>query len=188
MWPLLIVSFATVTVVLDRLWFIWRESQLRSPQDVQLFLENLEKNKIEDAKAIGSRSTDYVVRVLNHALEHRQFSLANAYLQAANRELSRFSRGLSVLDTVITLAPLLGLLGTVTGLIYSFGLLGDQELQAPTALTGGIAQALIATAFGLMIAVTALVPFNYLNARLEQARRELEDTGTQMELILRADR
>jgi biopolymer transport protein ExbB len=72
-------------------------------------------------------------------------------------------------------------------LIRSFGFLGDQELQAPTALTGGIAQALIVTAFGLIIAITALVPYNFLNTRLEQARRELEDTGTQMEMILRQE-
>jgi biopolymer transport protein ExbB len=148
----------------------------------------LEKGKTEAAKSLGSKSTDFVVRVLAYALEHRSVSLSNAYLQAANRELSRFSRGLSILDTVITLAPLLGLLGTVTGLIHSFGLLGDQELQAPEALTGGIAQALLATAFGLVIAVTALVPFNYLNSRLERARHELEDTGTQMELIFREGR
>ncbi len=187
MWPLLIVSIVTLTVVLERFWFIWTESKLRNLEDVESFLGNLEKKKETDAQTIGSKSTDYVVRVLNYALEHRKVSFSNAYLQAANRELSRFSRGLSVLDTVITLAPLLGLLGTVTGLIHSFGLLGDQELEAPTALTGGIAQALIATAFGLVIAVTALVPYNYLNARLEQARRELEDTGTQMELLLRED-
>jgi biopolymer transport protein ExbB len=188
MWPLLIVSMVTLTVVLERLWFIWNEAKLRNLGDVESFLGSLEKKKENDAKAVGAKSTDYVVRVLNYALEHRQVSFSNAFLQASNRELSRFSRGLSVLDTVITLAPLLGLLGTVTGLIHSFGLLGDQYLEAPTVLTGGIAQALIATAFGLIIAVTALIPFNYLNARLEQARRELEDTGTQVELLLREDK
>ncbi len=185
MWPLLLVSIITLTVVLERLWFIWHEAKLRNSNDVEAFMENLEKGKEEEARSLGSKSTDFVVRVLAYALEHRKVSLSNAYLQGANRELSRFNRGLSVLDTAITLAPLLGLLGTVTGLIRSFGLLGDQELQAPTALTGGIAQALIATAFGLLIAITALVPYNFLNARVEQARRELEDTGTQMELILR---
>jgi len=188
MWPLLLVSIITVTVVLERLWFLWRESTFRNSGDVEAFMENVEKGKIDEARSVGSKSTDFVVRVLAYALEHRKVSLSNAYLQAANRELSRFNRGLPVLDTVITLAPLLGLLGTVTGLIRSFGLLGDQELQAPTVLTGGIAQALIATAFGLVIAVTALVPYNYLNSQLEQARRELEDTGTQMELILREER
>jgi len=99
--------------------------------------------------------------------------------------LKRFSRGLSVLDTAITLAPLLGLLGTVTGLIRSFRLLGTQELTSPTAITGGIAEALIATACGLNIAIMALIPFNYLNARLEEARHDIEDSTTQLELLLR---
>jgi biopolymer transport protein ExbB len=187
MWPLLVVSILTVTVVLERLWFLIREARLRKPGDVEKFLSLLEKGKAAEAHVVGSQSTDYVVRALTYALGHKEESLANAFLQASNRELGRFNRGLPILDTVITLAPLLGLLGTVTGLIHSFGILGDQELQAPTALTGGIAQALIATAFGLVIAVTALIPFNYLNARLEKARRELEDTGTQVELILRKD-
>ncbi len=187
MWPLLAVSILTVTVVLERLWFLIREARLRKPGDVEKFLALLEKGKAAEALEAGRQSTDYVVRALTYALGHKEESLANAFLQASNRELGRFLRGLPILDTVITLAPLLGLLGTVTGLIHSFGILGDQELQAPTALTGGIAQALIATAFGLVIAVTALIPFNFLNARLEQARHELEDTGTQVELILRKD-
>jgi len=188
MWPLLIVSMVTLTVVIERIWFIWRESRLRNAADVEKFLSALEKKQDTQAKEVGAKSTDFVVRVLHYALDHRSVSFSSAYLQAANRELTRFNRGLSVLDTVITLAPLLGLLGTVTGLIHSFGLLGNQELEAPTALTGGIAEALIATAFGLVIAVTALLPFNFLNAQVEQARQELEDTGTQLELILRGER
>ena len=185
MWPLLLVSIATVTVVIERLWFIFQELKLRSLVDVEAFFSSLERKNLEGALEIGRRSTDFTVRAMAYALEHRGVSLSNAFLQAAGRELDRFDRGLPILDTVITLAPLLSLLGTVSGLIHSFGILGDQELQSPTALTGGIAQALIATAFGLVIAVTALVPFNYLNTREERARRQLEDAGTQLELILR---
>jgi hypothetical protein len=87
------------------------------------------------------------------------------------------------LDTVITLAPLLGLLGTVTGMMGSFSLIGG-ELSAPGAITGGIAEALIATAFGLGIAITSLLPFNFLNARVEGARHELEAAATQLELLV----
>jgi biopolymer transport protein ExbB len=188
MWPLLAVSFIAMTVVLERLWFIVREARDRRPADVERLFAAMEKGDLAQAQAAGKESSDFVARVLSYALQHREISLSNAYLQASSRELNRFNWGLPVLDTVITLAPLLGLLGTVTGLIRSFGLLGDQQLQAPTALTGGIAEALIATAFGLMIAVTALIPFNYLNARLESARHELEDSGTQLELILRQDK
>ena len=78
----------------------------------------------------------------------------------------------------------MGLFGTVTGMIRAFGLLGASELGAPTAITGGIAEALIATAFGLLIAMIALLPFNFLNSRLEQARQEIENAAAHLELLL----
>ena len=95
--------------------------------------------------------------------------------------MQRYNRGLSLLDTAITVAPLLGLLGTVTGMIRAFSLLGGSELGAPSAITGGIAEALIATAFGLGIAILALLPFNWLNTELERARHEVSDAASQLE-------
>ena len=126
-----------------------------------------------------------MARALGYALSHREKSFSEAMLRAANRELKRFNRGLTILDTAITLAPLLGLLGTVTGMIGSFNMLGGEELGAPTAITGGIAEALIATAFGRGIAIAALLPFNYLNAREEEARLEMQDAASHVELHLR---
>ena len=149
---------------------------------VEAMLDQVEDGNIEGAMAIGEPSNDFIARALVYGLRHREKSLANAMLRAASRELHRYSRGLSVLDTIITLAPLLGLLGTVTGMISAFGLIGNSELEAPTVITGGVAEALIATAFGLGIAITALVPFNYLNARLEEAREEMQDAATHVEL------
>lgn len=184
MWPLLVTSIITLGVVIDRLWFIYLEKRSRQPQRVDTMLECLESGLTDNAIEAGKDTTDFVARTMTYALTHRDTSLSQAILRAANLELKRFSRGLPVLDTVITLAPLLGLLGTVTGMIHSFGLLGNSELGAPTAITGGIAQALIATAFGLGIAIAALLPFNYLNARLEEARHEIEDATTQLELLL----
>ena len=69
-------------------------------------------------------------------------------------------------------------------MIRSFGLLGADELGAPAAITGGIAEALIATAFGLGIAIVALIPFNYLNGRLEEARLQIQDAASHVELHL----
>ena len=184
MWPLLLTSFIALTVVLERLLFIWRERRKRNPGVVGQILNYTEGGDIAKALRIGKESNDFVARTLAYGLAHRHKSFSSALLRAANQELQRFSRGLPVLDTIITLAPLLGLLGTVTGLIRSFGLLGAQELEAPAAITGGIAEALIATAFGLGIAIVALIPFNYLNARLEEARHEIEDASTHLELLL----
>ena len=184
MWPLLATSITALAVVLERFVFILSERRKRAPMLVDKIISLVERGDIENAVRSGSGSSDFVARTLTSALEHREESLSSALLRAANHELKRFNRGLAVLDTIITLAPLLGLLGTVTGMIHAFGLLGGSELEAPAAITGGIAEALIATAFGLGIAITALIPFNYLNARLEEARHEIEDAATHLELLL----
>jgi biopolymer transport protein ExbB len=184
MWPILVASVIALTVVIERLIFIVMERVRRQPHVVSEILTRVEKGDIDGAISIGQTSRDFVARVLTYGLAHRDKSVSEALLRASNWELKRFNRGLTILDTIITLAPLLGLLGTVTGMIHSFGLLGGTELGAPAAITGGIAEALIATAFGLGVAITALIPFNYLNSRLEEARLEIQDAGSHIELNL----
>ena len=183
MWPLLLVSIAALATVLERIVFLATESSRRNARAMRDLFGRVEHGDHEGAVRIGRGSRDYVARVMTAALEERKSSFTNALLAASAEELKRFNRGLPLLDTVITLSPLLGLLGTVTGMIHSFGLIAG-ELDAPAAITGGIAEALIATAFGLGIAITALLPFNYLNARMEDARRELEVAGNRLELLL----
>lgn len=190
MWPLLFTSVVALTVVIERVIFIVRERARRRPDTVEQILAWVERGDVETAVKSGQQTQDFVAKTLVYGLTHRHQSFANALLLASNQELKRFSQGLSTLDTIITLAPLLGLLGTVTGMIRAFGLLGHKELEAPSVITGGISEALIATAFGLFIAIVALIPFNYLNSRLEDARREIEDAATYLELLIvkRADK
>ena len=184
MYPLLACSVIALAVVTERLIFSMRELKERDPALVGRILSYTEKGETAKAIAEGKNSNDFVARTLVYGLTHRDKSFSSALLQAASRELKRFSRGLPVLDTIVTLAPLLGLLGTVTGLIRSYGLLGAQQLEAPTAISGGIAEALSATAFGLSIAIIALIPFNSLNARVEEARHEIEDASNHLEMLL----
>ena len=188
MWPLFLTSVISLAVVLERFFFIVSARLARRPKTVEAILSSVEAGDIEEALRLGESSGDYVARALIYGLKHRAESFSSALLSAANRELKKFNQGLSVLDTVITLAPLLGLLATVTGMIHAFGILGARELDAPSVITGGIAEALIGTAFGLGIAVVALLPFNYLNSRLEEARHEIEDASTHLELLLKSDR
>ena len=185
MWPLLLVSVVALTVVIERLVFIALEKKNRNPALVGDILTKVENGHVDEAARLGEGSKDFVVRALTYALTHREKSFSEAMLRSANWELKRFNRGLTLLDTAITLAPLLGLLGTVIGMIRSFNMLGGSELGAPAAITGGIAEALIATAFGLGIAITALLPFNYLNAREEEARLEIKDAASHVELHLK---
>jgi biopolymer transport protein ExbB len=184
MWPLLVTSVVALSMVLERIAFIVMEKGRRQPRVVREIFRQLEHGDAQSAIRVGEGTRDYVARILVAALKERDTSYTNALLAQSSEELKRFNRGLTVLDTVITLAPLLGLLGTVTGMFNSFRLLGGASLDAPSAITGGIAEALIATAFGLGIAITALIPYNYLNSRLEDARREIEIAGNRLELLL----
>lgn len=184
MWPLLITSIIATSVVIERIIFIFRENKRRRPFVVDKILSAVEEGDLGKAIEAGRDSDDFVARTLIYGLAHRESSFSNALLRAANLELKRFNQGIVVLDTIITLAPLLGLLGTVTGMIHAFSLIGGSELGAPTAITGGIAEALIATGFGLAIAIISLIPFNYLNSIAEEARHEIEDASSHIELLL----
>jgi len=88
-----------------------------------------------------------------------------------------------VLDTMITVAPLLGIFGTVIGIITSFQVLGATEIADPKAVTGGIAQALITTATGLGISITTVFPFNYFNSRIDDAIHVMEKYATSLEVV-----
>src|SRR5688572_16611082 len=186
MWPILLVSFLLITVAVERVIFIIRENGRRDPELVDKMLERVEANDIAGAVELGQKSSDYVARILVYALTHKEHSLGNAFTRAANQEMQRFSQGLPTLDTCITAAPLLGLLGTVTGMMATFGALGasGDVATGASAIMGGIGEALIATACGLAIAITGLLPFNYLNARLEEARHEVEDASNSLEIIV----
>lgn len=185
MWPILIISFLGVTVAIERAIFIWREASSREPEVVEKMLEHVEQHDFDSAIALGKKSKDYLARILCYALTHRDQSLSNAFIRASNQELQRFQQGVAVLDTVITAAPLLGLLGTVTGMMRTFGELTGDLAQAANSMMSGIAEALIATACGIFIAILGLLPFNILNSRAEQAKHEISDISNALELILK---
>ena len=186
MWPILLVSFLMITVAVERVLFIVRENSRRQPEVVEKMLEKVEQGDTEGAVALGKKSNDFVARILVYALTHKEHSLGNAFTRAANQELQRYQQGLPTLDTCITAAPLLGLLGTVTGMMGTFGALGGGDIGAAAGkITGGVAEALIATMCGLAIAVTGLLPFNYMNSRVDEAKHEVEDASNSLEIIVR---
>lgn len=96
-------------------------------------------------------------------------------------------RWLWILETIVTAAPLLGLLGTITGMIRSFKLFGEQGLVDPAGVTGGVAEALIATALGLFVALVALFAFNYFSDRQARIMDEMERLGTRLIDHIRLD-
>jgi biopolymer transport protein ExbB len=185
MWPILIVSIVALTVVLERcIWWGGRWFR-RDPKRIEKVFTAIENGDTAEASRLSRSSRDPVLRMLWNGLNHQHSSLEAALQVAAGIEIKRAGRFLVVMDTLVTLAPLLGLLGTITGLIKSFSFLGNEEL-AVQAVTGGIAEALIATACGLGIAIFALIPFNFFTSRVSNLEFELQTAATNLEVMLQA--
>jgi biopolymer transport protein ExbB len=185
MWPILIVSIIALTVVIERiLWWTGRWFR-RDPKRIEKVFTAIENGDVAEASRLSRGSRDPVLRMMWNGLNHQHASLQGALQVAAGIEIKRAGRFLVVMDTLVTLAPLLGLLGTITGLIRSFSFLGNEEL-AVQAVTGGIAEALIATACGLGIAIFALIPFNFFTSRVSNLEFELQTAATNLEVMLEA--
>jgi biopolymer transport protein ExbB len=185
MWPILIVSIIALAVVLERVfWWLGRWMR-RDPKRIEKVFTAIENGDVGEASRLSRGSRDPVLRMMWNGLNHQHASLQGALQVAAGIEIKRAGRFLVVMDTLVTLAPLLGLLGTITGLIRSFSFLGNEEL-AVTAVTGGIAEALIATACGLGIAIFSLIPFNFFTSRVSNLEFELQTAATNLEVMLEA--
>src|SRR3981081_2551564 len=185
MWPILIVSIIGVTVVLERIfWWAGRWFR-RDPKRIEKVFTAIEVGDVAEASRLSRDSRDPVLRMMWNGLNHQHASLQGALQVAAGIEIKRAGRFLVVMDTLVTLAPLLGLLGTIVGLMKSFGSLGNDELAVVT-VTGGIAEALIATAFGLGIAIFSLIPFNFFTSRVSNLEFELQTAATNLEVMLEA--
>ena len=182
-YPLLACSVLALTVVLERIAFWVGENRREDRELVDTVLELARVRDYEQIRSYTAGSRDYVIRVLVCGLVHRNYSIAKAMEMAAQDEIKRMKRGLPVLDTMITAAPLLGILGTVIGIIHSFDMLGRAGIQDPQAVTGGIAQALLTTAAGLLIAIFTLFPYNYFMAKVEKAAERIEKYATSLEIL-----
>jgi biopolymer transport protein ExbB len=185
MWPILIVSIIGLTVVIERIFWWTGRWFRRDPKRIEKVFTAIENSDVAEASRLSRGSRDPVLRMMWNGLNHQHASLQGALQVAAGIEIKRAGRFLVVMDTLVTLAPLLGLLGTITGLIRSFSFLGNEEL-AVQAVTGGIAEALIATACGLGIAIFALIPFNFFTSRVSNLEFELQTAATNLEVMLGA--
>ncbi len=177
MWPLLAMSLLAVTLIVERLWF-WaathRPGRLARLRRVEALIAGgelaLAGELCRDDRSIYGRTAAALL-----AARQEGRSLAAAAAAALDAQRARIERFMPTLSTIITVAPMLGILGTVTGIIASFEILAaEQTTTDPRAVSQGIAEALLTTAAGLVIAIVVLFPYNACRAQVERALGRLE--------------
>jgi biopolymer transport protein ExbB len=182
MWPIAGVTFFAVAIIAERSWWWLQLARQRKPRQLDAVLTALEAGDMHQAQRLSTNTGDPVLRVIHAGITHRHASLQGALQAAAGIELKQAGRFLTAMDTIITLAPLLGLLGTVTGIMGSFQSVGGSEL-AVEKVTGGIGEALIATAFGLGIAIVTLIPYNWFHAKVAALQHDIETASNNVEVF-----
>src|SRR6202162_3141828 len=170
MWPIMLCSVVSAAIILERLWTL-QDRRGFPPDLMQKVWKLVEAHQINDKVILALEQNSPLGRLLAVGLQnrHRPREILMERLEDTGRhmvhELERF---LNTLGTIAGVSPLLGLLGTVTGIIKAFNAINAGGMGDPRALSGGIAEALIATAAGLCVAIPALISYRFLRGKCER--------------------
>lgn len=184
MYPILVCSVLVIAIGIER-WKVYSQAEAKAdfPAALQQLLED---NQWDQALALCKANTGLIPAIAAKGMEKNNYAnLSNILEGAAALAAARLKDRLSYLETIVTLAPLLGLLGTVMGMINSFSVMAIKT-SSPHAITGGVGEALVATAAGLCVAVLALVVHSYYSQRLDRLITNMETVFTA--LVEAADR
>lgn len=173
---IILLSLFAVYRFVERLLYLLKEPNNTDKlmMDVNTAIDNRD---LEGALAICEEHEGAVSRVLEYALSRLPFGRASveaAFEEAALVEEQQLSKGLRSLATVAQVSPLLGLLGTVTGMMIAFREIAQQSSGNPVGIAQGISQALVTTAAGLMVAIPVLLAYNYLSSRADGVLRDID--------------
>jgi len=188
-YPLLLLGIIVLAIILDKAFVYWRYVRLSA--SLLMLVETYSFAWAELEQQMASLAPgNYFGRFFQIILDNRanpSWWVESRAADEAQLIEKALSRGLWVLETIVTAAPLLGLVGTIIGMMGSFKLIGGSGLVNPTGITGGVAQALIATTLGLIIALIALFAFNFFAHLQSRTMDEMERLGTRLVDHIRMD-
>jgi biopolymer transport protein ExbB len=188
MLPLILCSILAAAITLERLWTL-RGQRVVPAELVDKVWRWVENRTLSDKQVLALQQHSPLGRVLAAGLanRHRDRSLMIEAIEDSGRHVAHeLERYLNTLGTIAAISPLLGLLGTVTGMIRTFKAITVAGVGNPTAMSAGIAEALITTAAGLIIAIPALVAYRYLRGRVDSHVIEMEKES--LKLVQAIDR
>ncbi len=190
MWPILLCSVIAFAIVIERLVRI-RQEQIDTKSFMEQISKSLKRNKIMEALDLCDRTGGPIAAILKAGIlkhDRPRNEIREAIEDASIHEVPRLERNLPVLATLAHVAPLLGLLGTVTGLVKAFQVIESKATVLnpinPGDLAGGIWEALLTTVFGLCVAIPSYVAYNYLVSRVDGFVLDMERSATDLMNIL----
>lgn len=172
MWPLLLCSVVGITLAFERAWFWLRTNSPAAQARARNLGMLLRAGDRKAARMLSERDRTVYGRVV--ALLLKEQVTEAAAVAAVDEQRPRMERFMGTLSTIITAAPMLGILGTVTGLIRAFNILSVEGVNDPRAITPAIAEALITTAAGLFVAIIVLFPYNAYRAQMDRTLGRIE--------------
>lgn len=168
MWPIILCSVIALGITVERLWTLRRKRVIPEHMVAQVW-HWLRNNELDEERIKVIRDSSPLGRVLAAGLLQRRATreIMKENVEDIGRHVAHeLDRYLNTLGTIAAIAPLLGLLGTVTGMIDVFSTIVNVGVGDPTALAGGISQALLTTAAGLIVAIPALIAYRYLRGKV----------------------
>ena len=190
MWVILLASISGLAVIIEKMYtFLSKEKKLSENQKNQLY-KALRTGNREEILKLCKDKTDSISKSVTKIVSNMDINfdeLDNSHRQVIEgiisesilEQTTELEKGMSLLGTVVNAAPQLGLLGTVTGMIAAFSALTRNGTSTAKIVAGGISEALYTTAFGLIVAIPALVFYNYFNSRIDVIVAEMERAALQ---------
>ena len=190
MWPIMACSVIAMAIVVERLWLYRKERVLPSNLVAQIWQLH-QKNQLTAAHVATVRKSSPLGRILAAGLVNRLHArevMKEAIEEEGRQVVHELERYLNTLGTIANISPLLGLLGTVIGMIKVFAAITTSGVGNPSVLANGISEALITTAAGLSVAIPALIFHRYLSGRVDRIVLSMEDQALKMVEVMHGQR
>jgi len=180
MYPLILASFIGIAIIVERFIFL-RKKKIIIPEIISVVEQFSSFKDIELARNICNKFTGPLPNLIKLGLDNSDLDRVEIkeLIEDQGRQEARYlERGLTILETIAVIAPLMGLLGTVLGMIKVFSVIKEQGIGQAAALSGGISEALITTVTGLFVGIPVLIFFNYFSRRAENIVLDIEKYST----------
>jgi len=191
-YPIILCSVVGLAIFIQKIWIL-RPTKIIPEQFMRLLYELISQGKFGDARVLSRANGSPIARIASTALEYHdrpKDELKEKIEESGRKEASELSRYIEGLGAISNVSTLLGLLGTISGMIKIFRVIAEQPIVNPPSLAGGISEALYTTAFGLLVAIPAFIAYKYTSGKAGEITAEMEEEGISImeEIAIAKDR